>query len=125
MKSKKNLIVFSLVSLLFINYIGTHLMYGLYMIDQSLFIELFCENKDHPDEECDGSCMLGKMGEHDHSSSDSSPVLDVYKIQLVFYIPYFQPEIPDFKQKSYPFSFYKNLYRFELPEDNLRPPAFV
>lgn len=122
MKSKKNFIVFTLISLLFINYIGTHLMYGLYMADQALFVEWFCENKDHPEEHCDGSCMISKLSDHDHHQSDNPSLMDVFQVQLVFYIPEANFEIPLPEEVVKTSFIYHNHYVFEFEEDTIHPP---
>lgn len=124
MKNKKPWLVWTLISLLFINYIGTHLMYGLYMVDKALFVELFCENKDHPEEECDGTCMLHKLGEHgDHSST---VLLDVFQTQLVFFVPDFQfVEIPYLEVEDISEFHYDLQYTFEIRKQKFRPPIIL
>lgn len=125
MKSKKNILVWTLVSLLFINYIGTNIMYGLYMIDQSLFVELFCENKGHPEEHCDGSCMLAKLGDHDHNHADHSSILDVYQVPLLFYIPETTIELLPSEEERFSFTFYENRYDFEFFPKKVHPPSIA
>lgn len=122
---QKHIVVFTLVSLLFINYLGTNLMYGFYMINQEVFTELFCENKDKPDMECDGTCMLAKLSDHDRQDSEVPPLLDVFQVQLVFYIPALNFDfIPEFKEEK-PQYFYQDLYLFEYTEQNFRPPILA
>lgn len=124
MKGRKNIIVLTLVALLFINYVGTNIMYGLYMVDQSLFVELFCENKDHPEEHCDGSCMISKLSDHDHQSEAPS-VMDVYQVQLVFYIQDNLPEITIVEEEFHSSFYYGNLYYFQFFEDIIQPPPHL
>lgn len=124
MKSKKNILVWTLVSLLFVNYIGTNFMYGLYMVDQALFIEWFCENTEDPDMHCDGSCVLDKLGDHEQHDHTHS-VLEVLQVPLVFYIPTFDLELfaePESFGTTY---HYKNNYSFEFCREVTQPPILL
>ena len=72
-------------------YTNTHYLF--YLADSELYIELFCENKNSPDMECNGQCSLTK------STIDASEYSDelakqLSSISFVDFIPNDDIELP-------------------------------
>ncbi len=125
MKKQQQIVVWVLATVMMVNCLGTNLIYGLYMVDQDIFVELFCENTANPAMHCDGTCMLKKMASHDHQHSDQHSLLDVYKVQLVFYTPTIL-QAPQQQVTSVYHQFrYENHYAFQNSGQFFHPPILV
>lgn len=121
-RKRKNLIIWSLISLLFINYIGTSLIYGVYIADKQLFIEWFCENKDHPEDHCDGSCMLHKMGHHDDEHSQEPVLGSIFQVKLNFIMTDIELKlfvVPESTEHQFE---YVNTYTYLFSQPKDEPP---
>lgn len=125
-KTKRHLISWLFISLLVFTNLRVNLMYGLYTMSQDLFVELFCENKDNPELECDGTCMLDKVGSHSHEDhSDIPPLHAVFKVDLNLFAPEFSFGLEVFPQETEPHFFYSNTYSY-LESDSIEyPPILV
>jgi len=102
-------------------------MFGLYADSQDLFVEMFCENKDHPDMECDGSCMLDKLGTHSHDDhSEVPPIHAVFQLNLDLLAPEFNFEpAQSFLTEVKTSFFYQNTYVYLGTDTIDRPPISV
>ncbi len=59
-------------------------MYVMYQYNTPLFVNLFCENKDRPQMNCNGQCQLGKM----QKEEEKKAIANIFK-QLqadIFYV---------------------------------------
>lgn len=73
MKYQKIVFSFFLISVLFWNTIYISLTYTYYYADQSGFIELFCENVDKPEMQCNGKCHLKDVVEKT-TTNEKTPI---------------------------------------------------
>lgn len=126
MKAHKNSIVWTLTALLFIHYVGSSLIYGLYAVDKELFVEMFCENKDNPELHCDGTCVLSKLSNYSNQQQDKPIVLAVFQIEISGYFHYDFDFTTVFEETLTQHQFfYKNNYRHTVIQENFRPPSLV
>lgn len=126
MDRRKHILSWFFISLLFFTNLQMSVMHGLYALDRGLFIELFCENKDQPDMHCDGTCMLGKMADHEHHDhSDMPPIQTVFQIQLAFYAVDLKFDLNPIQEATEsPFG-YVNHYSYQPTTNPYHPPIFV
>src|SRR5690606_19879810 len=61
---RRQISVWSLLIIMFVQTFGLSLLYGLYYTDKPVFIELFCVNQDKPEMHGNGSCRLSTMDKH-------------------------------------------------------------
>ena len=85
MKYPQAVFSFFLISILFWNTFYVSVTYAYYYIDQSGFIERFCENIDKPEMECNGKCHLKEVVEK-KTTNNEVPInlIITEKINLFF-----------------------------------------
>jgi len=126
MKMRQKIFAWTMISILFAHSFGVNLLYGLYSVDQSLFVELFCMNKDKPQIHCNGSCMLSKLDEQKSQDSNTPISPHITQFQLYFYVQQF-----DFKLNFPSLSrvednyFYQDFYDSKYLKEIFHPPTFV
>jgi len=126
MKAKHHIIAGFLLTILMIHTLVISLLYGFYMIDRPVFIELFCVNQDKPEMHCDGSCMLVKMDKAHHHDSDEPVIPDYMQVQLVFYFETTSFDLHKITtSKTISIFYYQNLYKFDNMANLFRPPILV
>lgn len=126
MKLRQSIATWALMGILLVHTFGINALYGLYLIDQALFVELFCVNTDKPKMQCKGTCMLSKLGKQPEKSPDFPPLPDITQFQLHFYVPDFDFELAvlSFPKKGYPFH-YQNFHESKYINEPLKPPIAV
>jgi len=96
-------------------------MYVYYSLDREGFIEQLCENKDKPELNCDGKCMLAQMLRTQAEDEEPLPVIGWEEI-LVFFI-----EMPSYNLSSNdedeinPF-YYTDFYSYRFSDTLIKPP---
>jgi len=86
MVSNKTIYAWMLISVIFVHFVGTNIFYGIYVADNGLFTELFCENKFKPELHCHGSCVISKIFEYEKNDAvkSSTPHLSVPQFYTYF-----------------------------------------
>ena len=126
MALKRNITVWTLITVLFTHTLGINLLYEFYALDKPHFIELFCVNQDKPELECDGSCMLSKMMEQQQKKTEKPALPDITQFQLTFYIQkttFKLKKVIQHKTKHY--FHYHNFYDSLFLKNIFRPPTLV
>lgn len=124
MKTRRKIFAWTMIVVLFTHSFGVNMLYGLYEIDQSLFTELFCVNKNKPELHCNGSCMLSKMDEqssHDHDKP-ILPDLSLYQLVYVFQELDFELKFSFNQEKQSHLTHYENFYNYQYLKSIFRPP---
>lgn len=129
MLAKQKIIVWTMIVILFTQTLGVNTLYVLYEIDQSLFIELFCVNKDEPDLECDGTCMLAKIDDQNLYNSD---ILSIQNHNIIYYQLVYIIQDLDFNlnlefgfKKPSNTSYFENLQNSLYLKNIFRPPILA
>lgn len=125
MKRIRLIFTWFFIALLLFTNLRVNLMYGLYSVDKELFIDLFCVNKDNPEMECDGTCMLDKLASHTHDDhNDMPPVHHIFQVELNFYVIDLNFELIPFTESVWHHYKYLNSYTF-LSSENIEHPPLV
>ena len=96
---------------------------GYYAFFKDTFIENFCKNKDKPELQCDGKCVLSKMLLQESNEKEAPINLDFLKNETQLYLDV----VSDVKLVTYKVTYsfdthYINHYRFALIKPVLQPP---
>lgn len=98
----------------------------LYDYNKSLFIELFCVNKNRPELKCDGQCAWAKM-QQEQSDKEASSALKQLQMEVGVYTiaPIFSIDIqaPAETQSDKPCTSGHQLYTFLYMTRLVKPPA--
>lgn len=124
MNFRRQIAIWSLFTIMFVQTFGLSLLYNLYYTVKPVFIELFCVNKDIPEMHCNGSCMLSKMDKQQEQDTDKSTAPKVVQLHPLFFegIPSFDyVKFIVVRDKS-SFTQYQNHYSFNYIESLFRPP---
>lgn len=125
MKGHQLGISFLLIFVLLFSITKNSLMLSFYLIDNEDFTELFCENTDSPEMECNGKCELSKLAHQDDTKSERPSLLDNLQNELVYYMNYSSLEIFLFKLNLIPKFEYQNSYNFLYSKPIVHPPILV
>lgn len=127
MKAKHHIFAWAMLAVLLTHSFGINVLYGLYNLNQPLFVELFCINKDKPEMHCDGTCMLSKLDDQQAQNQNQPVIYDLSQYQLTFVTHTFDFQFfsPVLNQDVKPFLHYKNFYTSQFLEDLFRPPILV
>lgn len=125
MNRRRNIVVWALVAMMCVHIAGTNLLYGIYILNKNVFIELFCENTESPELHCDGSCMISKMSKHNSEQSNKPISAENFQWETFVYI-YESIELSDFIP-----ALVESNFHLESPipthfiEDIFKPPILV
>lgn len=61
-------------------------MYFVYQYNTSLFISMFCENKNRPQLHCDGKCKLAKMLQ-EKEKEEAAQILKQVQMEGIYFTP--------------------------------------
>lgn len=126
MKASHKIAAWAMIAVLFTHSVGVNLLYGLYAVDQSAFVELFCVNKDKPEMHCNGSCMLSKLDDQHNHKSDKPVLPDLTQFQLFYCIQHLDYSLNKPKPTKIDFSFYfLNFYDSQYKDEIFHPPILV
>lgn len=59
-------------------------LYGVYGLDRSLFVTMFCENKNNPVMKCNGKCKLAEMQQEEEKEKSTSTLIK-YETEILFF----------------------------------------
>lgn len=125
MTLRRNITAWTLIAVLLTHSLGINLLYEFYALDKPHFVELFCVNKDQPELECDGSCMLAKMMEQQQKDTDKS-LPDITQFKLIYYFQTVVFKVKNLKiHKTKHYFFYHNFYESLPLKDIFKPPILV
>ncbi|MFD2099887.1 hypothetical protein [Flagellimonas iocasae] len=97
-------------------------MYLYYSIDREGFIEQLCENKDKPQLNCDGKCMLAKMLQAQTDEDEQPlPVIGWEEI-LVFFVDFPSYEMQETHEENSTSFFYSTAYSYRYSNTLIKPP---
>ncbi len=118
---KYSLLFIFLMATLFHNVRFTYLV-SFYTLNNESFTELFCENKDKPELECNGKCSLTKAGiALDKEKNDLT--LNSFQKEIIFYVNFMGSENSFVLSETYLSNFeYLNTYSFLFTKQITHPP---
>lgn len=124
MRNKPVILIWAMVFVLLAGSMKNALVLNFYLLDNSDFIEFFCENKDKPQMHCNGNCQLSKIADRQDEKKDF-PVIVQLTNELVFYSEKFEFEFPEqLIQTTHTFWYLSKLYTVDL-EKHFPPPLFA
>ncbi|RDY59557.1 hypothetical protein DX873_09280 [Flagellimonas nanhaiensis] len=97
-------------------------MYVYYSIDQEGFIERLCENRDRPELNCDGKCMLSQMLTAQSDENELPMPAIGWEQILVFYMDAPKYSFSDSKEAQQVYYQYTNNYSFNYISSSYKPP---
>ena len=123
MKYRKVVFSFVLFLALFWNTFYVSLTYAYYYVDQSGFIERFCENLDKPEMKCDGKCHL-KNVVVEKTTKEDAPINMIVLEETNLYFKNIKDIDLDFNSldRKEKFDRYFNIYSFSTNFSLDRPP---
>lgn len=68
-----------------VQHLGTSILYEVYALNQQVFVELFCINKDKPEMHCDGTCMISMLYNQDNQDAEKPMGINIAQLQSFFY----------------------------------------
>ncbi|MBX2932567.1 MAG: hypothetical protein KF781_11540 [Chitinophagaceae bacterium] len=125
MKVKRTIFTWAMITIMFAHSFGVNMFYGLYSFDQTLFIELFCVNKDKPKMHCNGSCMLAKLDKQNSANSNKLVLPDLAQYQLTYIVQHFDLAltIPTSTENINHYTHCQNLYSSQYLKEIFHPPV--
>lgn len=100
-------------------------VYTIYKYDTSLFITMFCENKDRPQMKCEGKCYLAKM-QQEQNENDAANRLKQLQTEIVycnFLTPvYIAGNEGCVIEKTKKTAYYNTLYSYLFTSHLVKPP---
>ena len=101
------------------------LMLSFYLVDTEDFVELFCENKEMPELECNGKCELSKLAKQDDQKPERTSLIDNLQNELVYYITPFSIDFFTLKKEVFSDFDYQNHYIYLYSQPITHPPILV
>ncbi|MCM4159697.1 hypothetical protein FHG64_15200 [Antarcticibacterium flavum] len=118
---KYGLLFIFLIATLFHNIRFTYLV-SFYTLNNESFTELFCQNKDKPELECNGQCTIIKAGEDLNKEKNELALLS-FQQEITYYISVFYPLDETTLIVPLPQHFYyQNKYNFLFSQKIVHPP---
>jgi|TARA_E500000318_G_scaffold94750_1_gene94229 hypothetical protein len=96
-------------------------MYVYYSLDREGFIEQLCENKDKPELNCNGKCMLMQMLRAQAEDDEPAPVIGWEEV-LVFLIEIPVYNLPESNEDDIYSFFYSDSYSYRFSDTLIKPP---
>jgi hypothetical protein len=96
-------------------------MYLYYSIDRDGFIEQLCENKDKPELNCDGKCMLAQMLQAQTDDEQPMPIIGWEQV-LVFLVEPLNFGLQNTAEVEKTYFHYNNNYSFSYSNTAYKPP---
>lgn len=128
MDNLKRIGILALVFLLFFSSLKTTVLMGIYSLDSVLFVELFCENQDKPELQCNGSCELSRIAQQNAGHSEDAALLDFFQQEIIFVAdssPVPRENIFNILSEKDKIPFTESRYSPELEKIKDRPPIWV
>ncbi|SFN98678.1 hypothetical protein SAMN05660413_03336 [Salegentibacter flavus] len=96
-----------------------------YTLNNESFTELFCENKDKPELECNGKCSITKAGKDLNQEKDNQ-ALNSFQKEITLYVNFLVSENSfDLPETCLPNFQYLNFYSFLFAEQITPPPMGI
>jgi imidazoleglycerol phosphate synthase glutamine amidotransferase subunit HisH len=96
-------------------------MYVYYSLDREGFIEQLCENKDKPELNCNGQCMLMQMLRAQAEDDEPMPVIGWEEV-LVFFMDLPAYNLPNDTEEANNAFYYKDSYSYRFSDTLIKPP---
>nr|WP_297786341.1 hypothetical protein [uncultured Allomuricauda sp.] len=96
-------------------------MYVYYSLDREGFIEQLCENKDKPELNCNGKCMLMQMLNAQAEDDEPMPVIGWEEI-LVFFMDIPEYNLPNSNDDLLNTFHYTDSYSYRFSDTPIKPP---
>jgi hypothetical protein len=118
---KYGLLFTFLIATLFYNLRFTYLV-SFYTFNNQSFTELYCENQDKPEMECNGKCAITKASK-DINQEKNDLTLNSFQKEITFYVDFSMP-VENFSVKTTHFPNYRYLndYSFLFTSQIAHPP---
>lgn len=123
MREKSIFLIWLMIFVLLFGSIKNSLLLNFYLLDNKDFTELFCENKDKPDDHCNGNCQISKMADQ-VGGNEIPAVLQQLKTESVFLSEVFHFEIPEFFEAPIHNFFYLDRFQSVDLKRFTPPPVF-
>lgn len=72
-----------LISILLLSLVKSNILYTIYQYDTGLFTQLFCENKQKPQLNCNGKCKLAQL-QREQDNKDATETLNRLQVENVY-----------------------------------------
>lgn len=125
MKGYRLVIAFTLIFVLLFSIVRNSLMLSLYLVDTEDFVELFCENKEMPELECNGKCELSKMANQDDQKPERTSLIDNLQNEWVYYVTPIKWSIFSLKSQINNGFNYQNHYLYLYSQPITHPPILI
>ena len=96
-------------------------MYLYYSIDREGFIEQLCENRDRPELNCDGKCMLAQMIQAQADDEQPMPIIGWEEV-LVFFTHLSSYALPESNEANRSTFYYMDFYSYRFNDAPIKPP---
>ncbi|RPG30041.1 hypothetical protein [Flagellimonas sp.] len=96
-------------------------MYVYYSLDREGFIEQLCENKDKPELNCNGKCMLMQMLRAQAEDDEPLPVIGWEEV-LVFFMELPSYNLPSSNENETNPFYYTDFYSYHFSDTLIKPP---
>lgn len=96
-------------------------MYVYYSLDREGFIEQLCENKDKPELNCDGKCMLAQMLQAQSEDDEPMPIIGWEEVLVFFVVLPSYSMSPEDNHERHTVQ-YVDLYTYHYTPRLIKPP---
>lgn len=126
MNKKQNILIWTLSLIMLFSIIKNNLLLNFYLLDNEVFTELFCVNKEMPELSCNGQCEISKIAGQEKNKSEPVSLLDILKNEIAVEHT-IEIEIQNYFNTVNNLSnyFYINNYSFDFFFEISHPPSLV
>ncbi|MDD3771200.1 MAG: hypothetical protein PHC38_00930 [Weeksellaceae bacterium] len=126
MQKKRLITSIGLIFILLFGILKNSMLLGFYLLDNSNFTEIFCENKEKPELHCNGKCELSKLAKESENQNKHSLIQITQDELIIYFNSDFKTDFPlDSSEKIVHQFFYLNHYSYDFSQLINHPPALV
>lgn len=126
MRAKRNISAWALIAVLFSHALGVNILSGLYTVDKTVFVDLFCVNQDKPEMNCEGSCMLEKIEKQKKHDSEKPTQINITQLQFYYQVQNFELKLSNINLSDLEHHVqYQSFQSFNHLKEIFRPPTLV
>ena len=126
MRAKRNISAWALIAVLFTHALGVNILSGLYTVDKTVFVDVFCVNQDKPEMNCEGSCMLEKIEKQKKHDSEKPTQINITQLQFYYLDQNFEFKLNNINLSQLEHhAQYQSIHSFNHLKEIFRPPTLV
>jgi hypothetical protein len=126
MRGMRKISAWALIAVLFTHALGVNILSILYTVDKTVFVDLFCVNKDKPEMNCEGSCMLEKLEKQKKHDSEKPNQTNFSQFQLYYFVQNFEFKLNNINYSELEHhSTYQSFHSSQCRKEIFRPPTLV